>query len=591
MTKNILLYFAAAATLFAATAPYQEDFEAATGAPGADIAAISADWSSDAAGTALISNNGAIITELSGYAGNLPLPSATHAQVLELSGNAQLGVSHPANETTITDLMVRAVRAASQPPGSATDQCALYIDDISGKVAVWHNDTVGVAGNTWTELTNSPVIADKIWIRLTVTKDYRNARFKVAINESEISDVIGYVAATGTATNGPWFDMVQTNGTLAQFEIEGTSVDPGYIEDVVLTSSLDITADAHAGANNAGDGGADVFAFTQDGGSITLEINGSPFVDGAITSSSITILGSNDSDTVTFDAGGGSIPSFTFAGGNGAGTDTLNLTNAPGTSLTYTPTNTTDGTIEIDGNLVSFTGLEPIVQSGSMANVIITDATVAANQTIAITSAGADQSTVAGDFESLTFTNPSMSFTLNSGAGDDAVTIKRTALEGLAGATITLNGDVHGSNDSLTVDAENGWAFISSPTEVSGHGWLLNHTTFETGPTLTNVNLAAVPALGTWGVIILALLIVIGGLRNLPNTEATIVNQESALATMKLAAGIVVVAYSLAIAFGSAVTIWDFPGMAITFALLNYVVAWFKMFAEQNKAQVCRQTA
>ncbi|MFT5129212.1 MAG: hypothetical protein ACI8W8_002834, partial [Rhodothermales bacterium] len=292
---------------------------------------------------------------------------------------------------------------------------------------------------------------------------------------------------------------------------------------------------------------------------------------------------------VTFDAGGGTLPPITFNGGNGAGVDSLNLINAPGTTLTYTPVNATDGTIDIDGNIVTFTGLEPVVQSGSLANVIVTDATTG-DQTITITNVGADQTNVAASaFEDLTFANPSASFTFNSGVGDDAVTISRTALEGLAGATITLNGDAHTGGDSLTVDAENGWAIIDGPNDISGHGWAIAHTTFETAG-LTNVNLAAVPALGSWGVVILALLITIGGLRNLPNTQSIVVDRESACSSVQVALGLVIAGYLIAIAFGSAVTLWDFPGMAITFGLLNYVAAWFTQLAEQTKAQACRQT-
>jgi hypothetical protein len=595
MIKRTLLFLGTTATLLAATAPFQEDFEAATGAPGTDLAAASADWTSDSAGTAVISNNGTVITELGGYGGTYPLPAAAHVQVLEVGSNTQLAVSHANNETTTTDLMVRAVRATTPPAGNAADQCALYIDDATGKVTIYHDDTLGGGGPTWTTLGSSPVIADKTWIRLTVTKDYRNKRFKVAVDGTEITHAtLGYAAASGGAANGPYFDFVNQNGSLAQVEVEGSSADPTYIEDVVLTSTLAITADEN-GLGHAGDTSNDDFVFTYGAtGTLALTINGTAFVNNPITSPTITIEGTaSDNDTVIFNGNGGPLPTITFNGGAG-GNDTLQLLNAPGTTLTYTPTSANDGTIDIDGVVTTFTGLEPIVQSGSMANVIITDATTG-NQTLTITAVGTTQTNVAASaFEDITFTNPTSMFTLNAGVGNDDITIGQAALNGLAGATITINGDGEATADSLTVDAENGWATHTPGApesgQFAGHAWTLDYNEIETVNAIANLNLSAVPALGTWGIVILALLIAIGGLRNLPNAETIVVSREVARETAGLACGIVIGAYVLALAFGSAVTMWDLPGTVITFGLLNYVAAWFKQFAVQAQGRMCRQT-
>ena len=587
MILRALTFLATAATLFAATAPFSEDFEAGTGAPGADHAAASADWSSDSAGTALISNNGTVITELGTHGGPYPLPAAAHAQVLEVGSNTQLALSQANNETTTSDMMVRAVRATTAPAGSAADQCAVYIDDATGQLAIWHDDTIGLGGNKWTILAASPVIADKTWIRLTVTKDYRNKRFKVAVNGSEISDALGYPANTGAGANGPWFSFVNQNDSLATLEVEGSSADPTYIEDVVINSELIITADEYTGSSDAGDGTPDTFAFTQSGGNINLSINGQPFVNNPITSPEISVSGTDDDDTVTFDLGGGTLPTFNFDAGNG--TDSLTLSNAHGNTLTYTPVNLTDGTLDIDGNVITFTGLDPIVQSGSLDNVIITDNTVG-NHSMAFTSVGGGtQTQVTGDFETLTFANPRTSLTLNSGVGDDAVSITQSALNALGGRTITFNGEAHGTGDTLTVDAENGWAIDNTGT-VTGHAWTLTYNTFEAAPTLNNVNLAAVPALGTWGVVILALLVAIGGVRNMPNSEVIQVCQQTARETAAFSVTLVIGLYLAALALGSTVTIWDLPGLLITCGLLNYLSAWFKQYTICTQAQVCRET-
>lgn len=130
-------------------------------------------------------------------------------------------------------------------------------------------------------------------------------------------------------------------------------------------------------------------------------------------------------------------------GGDG-GFDTLILDGGTYDTVTYTPTGPDSGTIDLDGEVFTYAGLEPVVDNTITVNRIIT--TSAANDNILITQDGVNGAMtvapVAGTstFEGVTFTLPSASLIIQGGLGTD---------------TISFGTDIATGGTNLVIEAEN----------------------------------------------------------------------------------------------------------------------------------------
>jgi hypothetical protein len=566
------------ASLFAASPSYTDDFAGFLPAA-TDVAAASADWTSDTAATAVSSTDAGQLAQL-----NANLGAVSNGTLLEVGSNTQLAMATTANHRVTTTMRLSVVRATSAPTGNAGDQLGFYVDDATQDAYIWHNDTVGAGGNQWLQLTGGPTIADNEWINLTFVQDYTHKRFTVIINGSAISDALGYATASSATPSGPWFDMVQTNNVVAEIEIEGSASAPTYVDEITVESLLLITADDDGTPGEAGDGGGDAFVVTQVGGNLTITVNGGAYVNGVIPNTeTLTFEGTGDSDTLTIDLGGGDIPNIIYNGGTGpgdaAGGDSLILVgNAPGATLTYTPTGAASGTVDFGGNTLTFTGLEPITQTGTIADVIINDSAVGAHG-IAITQFSGTQTQVTCSFESITFTNPTNSFTLNANADVDSITSDHATLLALytaAAGALTIDGG-GAELDTLTIDSQGNPALDDSPATangvVIGIGWGIAYYDINGLVTLLN-NVAAVPALDFWGVLILSLSLLICGLRSFPGSVSVPVNGDAFRASALRAGPCVMAMYAGTLLSGSAVTMWDCVGLPIVFMLATYLMAW-----------------
>jgi hypothetical protein len=537
---------------------------------GTDI--VAGAWTSDTAGTALSSTDAGQIADLLADLG------VASTALLEVGSNTQFANATPVSERVTSTMRLAVVRATSQPTGSAADQIGFYVDDATGHAFIWHNDTVGAGGNEWRELTNGPVIADGDWINLTFVKDYLTDRYTVSINGSTISDTEGFTTAGGVTANGPWFNMVlggqnQTN----LVEIEGSASAPTYVDEIAISSQFVFIAD-HGTGGQSGDTSGDTFDLVDGGGTLQITVNGTLSPITPASTDTIVIEGTGDDDILNIDAGGFAFPTnITFNGG--AGFDTLNITNANGTTLTYTPDGPNSGTVAFDGNTLFFTGLDPITQTGTIADVVINDNAVG-DHTITISQPAPGQTRVSCTFEMIDFANPTNSFTLNANADNDAIVTDHTtllALGPLAGG-ININGDGHTVADTLLVDGQGNVATDDLAGTINGTGWTLSYATIET-VTLIN-NALAVPALDFWGILILSLSLLICGLRNLPGMVMTAVTGESFRGAAPRAGAYVLALYVAMLATGSPVTMWDSIGLPVVFALTSYLLAWVK----ENKA-------
>jgi len=161
---------------------------------------------------------------------------------------------------------------------------------------------------------------------------------------------------------------------------------------------------------------------------------------------------SNNEDTFVFEAAG------TLEGtveGGAAGFDTL-IVSAPYMAATFDYTGPTSGSIALDGKVIAYSGMEPITVSS-------TGGAPPTTVTINIPGTSSDQFSLKDDgtlgngkllldstngtFEDTTFDRPTGALTINSGAGDDVITVEILGAD--APGSLTIDG---GSNsDAIAV--------------------------------------------------------------------------------------------------------------------------------------------
>jgi len=237
---------------------------------------------------------------------------------------------------------------------------------------------------------------------------------------------------------------------------------------------------ARAGIDGTSGYGARIDA---DGFDLTLRIDAS--VEQASLAGGILFVGGSGQDTLvgpSLDSvwtisgeGSGQVGSVTFSGvenlqgashnqdtfvlgeagrlagvldGGAGGFDTLVLDGGVFASVVYTATSGSSGTIERDGQLLTYDGLEPIIDNSVVASRVI--ATSAFDDEAALTDNGDGTLTLASvslipTFESITFAKPSSSLTINLGAdlglpflSEDVLTVHSLDAEGM---DLTINGE------------------------------------------------------------------------------------------------------------------------------------------------------
>ncbi|QDU28396.1 Hemolysin, chromosomal [Anatilimnocola aggregata] len=162
-------------------------------------------------------------------------------------------------------------------------------------------------------------------------------------------------------------------------------------------------------------------------------------------------LAGDDFLTVDFSAGSFTVP-VKFDGGSPTTNpgDSLALTGGAFATGTFAFTDANSGTIDLTGNSqISYTGLEPIVSTGLTINDLILTFNGGA-ETIELTdAAGANMFIDSTAGESLTFSNPTSSLTINAGTGIDIVNI--TSVDAAFNAALNINGDA--DSDTINLNA------------------------------------------------------------------------------------------------------------------------------------------
>ena len=161
-----------------------------------------------------------------------------------------------------------------------------------------------------------------------------------------------------------------------------------------------------------------------------------------------TLLGGADNEDTFILEQGGSLSGY-LDGGPG-GFDTL-VIDGSYDSLVFTPTGPDSGDISVDGQLVTYAGLEP-VNAGSAANVTFDGSAVADDWVIedSTTPGQIQVRSTTGAMETTSFGNPS-TLVIDLGLGDDSLTLDSLGDSGFDGS-ILVNGG--GGNDSLNIAAD-----------------------------------------------------------------------------------------------------------------------------------------
>lgn len=209
----------------------------------------------------------------------------------------------------------------------------------------------------------------------------------------------------------------------------------------------------------------------------------------AVTGTKIIVNTLDGNDTLTVDHSLGLFPkNIEFNGGNptsGAG-DKLIVTGGSFTTIEHTFFNGHDGQIELTGSgTISYTGLEPVDQSGNIVDDLIFNLPAATSDAF-LEDEGASGNGKSllrsnnGTFEAVTFSNPTNSLTINRGnAGDDLTIAKlpdfnRTLTVGTSANPldqVTVTGVVALAADfNLTIDATTISLNSSSALAVDGSG-------------------------------------------------------------------------------------------------------------------------
>jgi Calx-beta domain/Dockerin type I domain len=217
-----------------------------------------------------------------------------------------------------------------------------------------------------------------------------------------------------------------------------------------------------------------------DGGStrLRLHLNGSPFfVGGGVQSLALT--GSSDAETVVLDFGSGvnvipagspAAPGILFDGGGGVDGMVLRPGYAADTIGHVFDRSAADGSVNVDGRVVRYAGLEAaaglsdqlaashrLFTLGDAADTILLDDGAAAGDGFSRIRTGTGTSLPAE------FLNPLTSLTINGGAGADSFNFPALGSPA-ATATIRLNGDGAGAGtadgaDTFSVAPNPTWAF------------------------------------------------------------------------------------------------------------------------------------
>ncbi|WP_197993345.1 LamG-like jellyroll fold domain-containing protein, partial [Gimesia aquarii] len=187
-------------------------------------------------------------------------------------------------------------------------------------------------------------------------------------------------------------------------------------------------------------------------------------------------------------------------GEDGAG-DTLEILGGTATSVEHRFVDDASGSVLFNGEVIgtiTYTGLEPVIDLVATPDRIFSYS--GADDVITLSDAGvAGQTFIDSTFgESVTFLNPTATFTINAGAGNDIVDVN--SLDANFSASLTINGDADNDtinvNSAISFDTGNTVEFdsdlinVGNGVTITASGITFNGTTVELDGDLVSSNVA-----------------------------------------------------------------------------------------------------
>lgn len=205
------------------------------------------------------------------------------------------------------------------------------------------------------------------------------------------------------------------------------------IEIVTTPSNWLVTVNDFPASGAADDGEADTIRLVRNETRLEVYVNNVLTAQAEdVSVSSITLAGSGDDDRLIIDwSGGNPLPQggLIFSGGSQTTSDgdVLELTGGSATSITHTFADGSSGTINIDGIVIQYGGLEPIIDRLTASTRTFTFSSLDDVVTLGddgIASNGLSRiSTTSGTAERVDFAGPTGSLTVNLGGGNDNLTV------------------------------------------------------------------------------------------------------------------------------------------------------------------------
>ncbi len=453
-------------------------------------------------GNFLGSGNAAYITYVGGDGNDVVITTNT-APTLDASQSPALTRIDTDNQTSSGDTVASIVVDGSiTDPDTVTDPESIAVTSVDNTNGKWQYSTDnGGSWNDFSATTGSNVDLSTA-SRLLLPTD----RIRFVPNLTYVGTATftfrAWDQTTGTAGSTA---STTTNGGMTAFSSasDGASIFVGSIEtSVALDGSGNlVVTDINGGTTDdtltVKSDGANIYVSDPNRlletsvGSISGDFHTVTIPLASITGSQLQFntLAGSDSLTVDFSLGNFT-KSIVYTAGNptSAPGDSLTLTGGSTfTTVTHTFSSENDGTVDVSGNSqISYTGLEPVTDNLDATNRVFTFTGGA--ETITVTdTGGADGKTKIDSTlgESVTFTNPTASLTINAGSGDDTITI--SSVDSAFTAALTVNGDAGtdtiNSNATLTLGSGSSTGAVSLTAETIAVTAAINTTAVTTGTT------------------------------------------------------------------------------------------------------------
>jgi hypothetical protein len=158
--------------------------------------------------------------------------------------------------------------------------------------------------------------------------------------------------------------------------------------------------------------------------------------------------------------------------GGAGGFDCLAIEGGTYNTVVFTPTGPDSGTVELDGNVITYSGLEPIVSPVPTIDIIF-NLTSSDDQAVIEAGSGGDMQIRSDNstFETTTFSIPTGSLTIIGEEGDDSVTVADDLI--MPGADLAISAETITANSGVTITAGD-ITFMASATDNGMLGDLLD---------------------------------------------------------------------------------------------------------------------